>query len=124
MPVWIKFKLIERPYYDPRDGKILNLIKDRENRPKIDPFIGGGKVYPKFNKINILEQYEKDGILLLRIDDTVDVSNIKTKTEILSYFASPKVEIEYDYKDFEAIICTDEEVEILKIDVFSLNQDN
>lgn len=47
MPTWIKLKTKERPFYDPRTGKVLSSIEGRRNRPGIDPFEGGGKDYPE-----------------------------------------------------------------------------
>ena len=123
MPTWIKFRLIERPYYDPRTGEIPDSIEGRRNRPGIDPFSGGGKVYPEIvnQKDKILEWHEKDGVLLLKLDILeLEAEEIKTRDEALKYQASPKIERDYNHKDFKAERLTDEEAEIMKEDIFGI----
>ncbi len=121
MPIWIKFKLIERLYYM-KDGTLLDrpLYTDRYG---IAEFYGGGKVYPESANHwdKILEWYEKDGILLLKLDiPESEAEEIKTKDKVLKYQASPTIERDYNHKDFEAEILTDGEAEIMKEDVFGM----
>ena len=121
MPQWIKFQLIERPYYD-RNGNILTSIEGRRNRKGIDEFTGGGKVYPDIIESGkIKEWHEKDGILLINADIlesgaiAVTVED-KTKT----YKASPKVNREYNSKNFKAKVLTDSEAGDLKQNFFEV----
>lgn len=96
MPTWVKFKLIERPYYDPRTGEILASIEGRRNRPNIDPFSGGGKVYPNIDPSKILKRKETDGELLLKLDmDQSEIDAMMGSDKIKIYKASPKVGKEY-----------------------------
>ena len=109
MPTWVKFKLIERPYYDPRTGEILDSIEGRRNRPSIDPFEGGGKVYPDIDPTKILKRKEKAGEWLLKLDmDPAEVNALIGSKEIKKYKLSPKVEKEYKAKDFAPEIMPDE----------------
>ena len=124
MPQWIKFQLIERPYYD-RHGNILSSITGRRNRKGIDEFTGGGKVYPEIiiEKGKIKEWHEKDGVLLLQVDiPEAEAKEHETKDEKRKYKASPKIEKEYNYKDFKAKVITDQEAEDLKINFFGIKK--
>ena len=98
MPTWIKLKLIERPYYDPRDGKVLTNIEGRRNRPKVDPFEGGGKVYPEEAlKLKRLSWQERGTTLMLLVDEPQGkVNALKAMKGKATYRASPKVTREYD----------------------------
>jgi len=121
MPQWIKFQLIERPYYD-RNGNILSSIAGRRNRKGIDEFTGGGKVYPDIIESGkIKEWHEKDGVLLLQVD-IPEAKEHETKDEKRKYKASPKIEKEYNYKDFKAKVITDQEAEDLKINFFGIKK--
>ena len=125
MPQWIKFQLIERPYYD-RNGNILSSIEGRRNRKGIDEFTGGGKVYPDIidQKAKIKAWHEKDGILLLQVDILEsEAIAIKVKDETKKYKASPKIEKEYNAnKDFKALILTDQEADDLKEKFFGIKK--
>ena len=121
MGQWIKFKLIEWPYYT-KDGTLLGrpLYTDRYS---IAELYGGGKVYPEIvnQKDKILEWHEKDGVLLLKLDILeLEAEEIKTRDEALKYQASPKIERDYNHKDFKAERLTDEEAEIMKEDIFGI----
>jgi len=123
MPQWIKFQLIERPYYD-RDGNILTSIDGRRNRKGIDEFTGGGKVYPDIERSKIKEWHEKDGILLLQVDilETEAIA-VTSKDETKKYKASPKIEKEYNAnKEFKALILTDQEADDLKTNFFGIKK--
>lgn len=110
MPIWIKFRLINLPYYDPRTGNILESIEGRQNRTGIDPIAGGGKVYPDIDPALILKRKEKAGELLLKLDITPEEAAAMIGDENLKkYKASPKVTKEYkDKKDFKGEIVPDE----------------
>ena len=66
MPVWFKFKLIRKPYYD-ESGRVLSSIKGRKNKPGVDAFFGGGKLYPVLPG-KILQKIEKGDILFVLVD--------------------------------------------------------
>ena len=116
MPQWIKYQLIERPYYD-RHGNILSNIEGRTAE-----FSGGGKVYPDITEHGkIKEWHEKDGILLINIDiPEAEATGLEIKDEKLKYKASPKVEVGYNYKDFKAKVLNDSQAESLKEDFFGI----
>ena len=123
MPQWIKFKLIEKPYFD-KNSDLLGrpLYTDRYGLAEI---YGGGKVYPEIieQKDKIKEWHEKDGILLIKIDiPEAEAKGLETKDKKLKYKASPKVEKEYNYKDFKAKVLTDQEAEDLKVNFFGIKK--
>lgn len=69
MPTWIKLQTKERPFYDPRTGKVVD-IAGRRNRPGIDPFCGGGKVYPEEAlKLRRLDWRERGTDWMLLVED-------------------------------------------------------
>ena len=97
MEQWLKFKLIELPYFDLRTESVLSSIIGRKNRPKIDPFVGGGKVYPDLSKIKVLEWYERDNNLLVLVEGEQKEIDKLLKQESVTYKISPKeVKIEKD----------------------------
>jgi len=106
MPQWIKFKLKERPFYDPRTGVILPDIEGRKNRPRVDPFEGGGKVYPDLSSVSIHSWHERGKTLMLLVDDPAAVIPMKGKG---FYKASPKVTREYDLSEHAPVARTDDE---------------
>ena len=121
MGQWVKFKLIERPYYT-KDGTLLDrpLYTDRYG---IAELYGGGKVYPESANHwdKIIEWCEKDGVLLLKLDiPESEAEEIKTKDKALKYKASPKVMKDYNHKDFKPEILTDGEAQTMKEDVFGI----
>ena len=119
MPQWIKFQLIERPYYD-RNGNILSSIEGRRNRKGIDEFSGGGKAYPDITG-SILERYEKGNVLLLKLNISEEEAlNISSNTETLSFQTTPTKIIFYSYSDFQATIITDVEAQDMKADYFNI----
>lgn len=87
MSTWIKFKLIERPYYDGR-GDALKDIQGRKNRSGIDEFYGGGFIYPqlpfRLSKA-ILERYEKGNTMILSLDLAAD--EVKSLLEVKETWA-------------------------------------
>jgi len=118
---WIKFNLIERPYHN-KNGSLLgrSLYTDRYGLKEI---YGGGRVYPDIidQKDKIFEWCEKDGVLLLKIDITdAEAKEHETKDEKRKYKASPKVEMEYNYKDFKAKVLNDNQAKTLKEDFFGV----
>ena len=94
---WIKLKTIERPFFDPRTGKVLTSIEGRRNRPKKDPFTGGGKVYPDLSGVRVESWQERGTTLMLLVDDPATLKNMTGKA---TYKASPNVTREYDLTDF------------------------
>ena len=91
MATWIKFKLIARPYYDPRNGQVLASINGRYNRPKVDPFVGGGYVHPDLKGYGVLKTYQKDGVLYVLVDDSLSSELIEDLVKVteVEYDASP-----------------------------------
>lgn len=74
----VQITLKERPYYD-RKGKIVD-PGARKNRPRVDPFNGGGKDgYPsKAIEGKTIERHEKGTKLLFRADVTpAEITTIK-----------------------------------------------
>lgn len=78
MNKWIKYKLIRRPWVD-GDGKVLESIEDRQNRPGIDEFSGGGFNYPKEDGSK--DRFEKNGVLVLLVDENKVESMIATNKD-------------------------------------------
>jgi len=117
---WIKFNLVERPYYD-KNGNLLNrpLYSDRYGLKEI---YGGGKVYPDIPSYKIKERHEKNGIWLLKVDVLEsEATTITLKDEVKKYKASPKIEKEYNAnKEFKALILTDQEADAMKKDFFGM----
>ena len=64
---WIKYKLKRRPWVD-GEGKVLESIKGRQNRPGIDEFSGGGYEYP--DEVDKIDRFESQGYLVLLVDET------------------------------------------------------
>jgi len=122
MTQWIKFELIIRPFWN-RYGDILSSIDGMRNRKGVDEFTGGGKVYPDIvnQKGKIKEWHEKGTVLLIKVNITeVEAKEHETKDEKLKYKASPKIEKEYNYKDFKAKVLNDIQVKKLKEDFFGI----
>jgi hypothetical protein len=72
MPIWIKFRLTERPYRD-INGNVLKSLDGIRNRKGIDEVTGGGKDgYPQIGKHEIIEQYEFQGHVLVRSTISVE----------------------------------------------------
>ena len=116
---WIKFNLVERPYYD-KNGNLLNrpLYSDRYGLKEI---YGGGKVYPDIPNDKIIERYDKDGIWLTLLNITeAEAKEHETKDEKRKYKASPKIEKEYNYKDFKPKVLNDNQAKSLKEDFFGV----
>ncbi len=109
MPTWIKLKTKERPFYDPRTGKVLSSIEGRRNQPQVDPFCGGGKVYPEEAlKLKRLSWQERGTTLMLLVDeDQNKVDSIKAMSGEATYQASPKEVREYDLSEHNPAERTD-----------------
>ena len=100
---WLKFRLIERPYWD-KDGNVLVSIKGMRNRKGVDEIHGGGKVYPEI-PFKVLERYEQDGFWYVLVDATqADIDAFIAKDEANSYQASPKEQRVYRTTYFEAAL--------------------
>ena len=110
MPTWVRLELIARPFYDPRTGEILTSIEGRKNRPNIDPFDGGGKVYPDIDPAKILKRKEQGCELLLKLDmEPAEANALISEEKIKTYKATPKILKEYNAnKDFKGEIVPDE----------------
>lgn len=115
---WIKFTLIELPYYDPRTGEALASIEGRRNRPDKDPFEGGGKVYPPLpENIKVLSRQERGTTLMLLVGDE-DAEDLKAMTGKATYQATPMELREYDLSEHNPVERTDTEaLEDLKRDI-------
>ena len=121
MSEWIKFKLIERPYYD-KNGDLLGrpLFTDRYGLAKI---YGGGKIYPEIDLEHkkVQERYEGKGLLLLKTDiTTLEAEEIRVKDKAMQYKDSPKTIKAYNSKDFKAQRLTDIEAQTMKKDIFGV----
>lgn len=68
---WVQIDLKKKPYYDPRNGKVVN-PEGRRNRPNIDPFTGGGHEYPALDEERITGWHQKDTLLLIKTDAPVE----------------------------------------------------
>lgn len=123
MPIWMKYTLIERPYYDPRSGEILESIEGRYNKPGIDPFVGGGKVYPDAIKLKCVYWREQGNNLLILLDEPQSkIDEIKSSAGEKEYAASPKVKRKYKLEDFNPIQLTNEEA-LIALKEMGLPQD-
>ena len=116
MSKWIKFELIDRPYYD-ENGNTLKrgLYTTKYGLSKI---YGGGKVYPDLSKVKVLEQYEKGDTLIVLIDgDKKEVDEL-LKVKDVTFEASPKeVKIEKDGFKVKLIDEKDKDKELIDIGV-------
>jgi len=115
---WIKFTLIEKPYYDPRTGYVVD-ITGRRNRPNIDPFTGGGKVHPDLSKVLVLERHEKGTNLLVLVDGEQAGIDTLLKQEAVTFQASPK-ELKTESLGFQPKLKTEKEAKAIKSDVFKI----
>ena len=116
---WIKFKLIERPYYNPITGGVLTSIKGLRNRPNIDPFTGGGKVYPDLSKVKVLERYEKGVNLMVLVEGEQSAIDDLLKQGAVTFRASPK-ELKTESLGFQPKVKTDIEATVEKETVFGI----
>ncbi|MBU2177671.1 MAG: hypothetical protein KJ556_21475 [Gammaproteobacteria bacterium] len=67
---WIKFKKIDKGYFNPRTGEELVSIKGRRNRPGIDEFSHYGYVRTKLMKAGkFISETETETILEFDITD-------------------------------------------------------
>ena len=119
MPTWIKFQLIERPYYNPITGEVLTSIKGLRNRPNIDPFTGGGKVYPDLSRVLVLERYEKGGDLMVLVDGDQKAIDTLLKQAPVTFQASP-MELKTDVLGFQSELIIAEEAAIMKLQIFGI----
>ena len=120
MEAWIKFKLIKKPYYNPKTGSVLSSIAGRQNRPRVDAFRGGGKARPDFSKVNVRQRYENSDDLLVLIDgEQAQVDILLTNKPILIQ-VSPTATVE-DVTGFMPELLSDAEAEALKSVVFSVD---
>jgi hypothetical protein len=109
---WIKYRLIELPYYD-KNGDVLGSIDGRRNEPGKDEFSGGGKVYPLMPG-PVLEWKEKAGELLLRLDvQAAEAQTLAAKDEPVTWAESPKTTRVGSTRDFAAAALSDAEADAL-----------
>ena len=92
MATWIKFKLIDRPYYT-KSGALINRPLST-NTYGISDIRGGGKLWPDLSKVKVLKRYRKDDILYVLIDESVlpeeskEIEDLLT-SETIEFDASP-----------------------------------
>lgn len=67
---WILFDLPQRSYFN-RHGEPVS-IEGRKNRYGRDEFYGGGKLYPSFNRLQVMMRYEHESSLLVLLDGPAD----------------------------------------------------
>lgn len=117
MEVWVRFNLIERPYFD-EEGNIVD-ISGRKNEKGVDAFSGGGKVYPDLSKFKILIWHERASTLVVCLDITEPSEALKpfSKGEPLSYQASSKVRRSYTQKDFCATVLSLDAIAAVKDEI-------
>ena len=133
---WLAFELLEYPYYDPRDGTILESLEGRKNDYRT-PFEGGGKIYPSI-PFEILERYEQGNNLLVKVVGdltTVDAFTCKTTEHerILTYKKIKKNRrpvkyfrqntLAYNFQDFKPKKLTDKEAATMKSITFGISLD-
>lgn len=126
MATWIKIRLIEKPFYDLRTGEVLPSINGRQNRLGIDPFEGGGKVYPPkaVMSLNIISRHESGDTLMLLVDECLEVINIVlTLSGSENYQASPTIMQSYDLADFDPKQLTNNEALAVLINEIGLPAD-
>ena len=88
MPTWIKFKLIERPYYD-KHGNTLKRALSTTGYGLAEIY-GGGKLYPDMSKITVLEWHEKGYDLAVLVEgDQAEVDKLLQDKAVFLQ-ASPK----------------------------------
>ncbi len=93
---WIKVPIIRRPFFDPRTGKVVN-IEGRRNRPKVDPFQGGGRMVPE----HVLSMKKdmmilgRDVAMVLTSETQAEIDKVKAMSGKVSYQAGPKEVREY-----------------------------
>lgn len=110
MPQWIKFKLIKRPYYDPRTNRLIGKIDGRRNRPKVDPFVGGGMVYPDLSGLRIISWHEKYRTLCVLIDaDETAISELCGRSEKVRFDMTPTKTIYFNFQHFHPTKLTPDE---------------
>ena len=119
MQTWIKFKVISKGYYDPRNGKVLKSIDGMKNRPGIDPFQSDGRVYPDLSKVKVLERYQKGLDLLVLVEGEQADIDALLKQEAVTFRASPK-ELKTESLGFQPKLKTEKEAKAIKSDVFKI----
>ena len=62
MNQYIKYTLIQMPYYN-ANGRVLHSVKGRKNKRGEDEFFGGGYLYPRIRKA--LRRWVKDNELVV-----------------------------------------------------------
>lgn len=98
---WLKFTLIEKPFYDPRTGEVLDSIEGRRNRKNVDPFEGGGVVFPEIPRgLQVKEWFvNRPHFMVLVEGQTKDVSSVLSESKEMYFRASPKVITKYSYQN-------------------------
>jgi len=88
MATWLKFKLIDRPYYDKHGNTLKRELSNKGYG--IAEIYGGGKLYPDMGKLTVLEWHEKGYDLAVLVEgDQAEVDKLlQTKDVFLQ--ASPK----------------------------------
>lgn len=105
---WLHFVLPARPYYD-RHGNLLADIAGRRNRPGVDAFSGGGKIYPDVPG-KVLARYERDGELLVQVDlSDEDAAAWIDKVPAKRVSLSTQVVRQYGAKEFQARLLSEAE---------------
>lgn len=91
MPQWLKFKKIDKGYFDPKTGKKLASIKGRRNRPGIDVFTHFGTIYTRqMGKGRSVKETENEVILELNITDSEADLLIAEEPELEPYKLTPE----------------------------------
>ena len=116
MATWLKFKLIDRPYYD-KHGNTLKRALSTTGYGLAEIY-GGGKLYPDMSKITVLEWHEKGYDLAVLVEgDQAEVDKLlQTKDVFLQ--ASPKeVKIVPDGFKVKTFIAADKVSELSNIGI-------
>ena len=116
MATWIKFKLIDRPYYD-KAGNTLKraLYTDRYGVAEI---YGGGLLYPDVSKVTVIERYENGDNLILLVDGDQKEIDKLIKAGSVSFQSSPKeVKVVPDGFKVKTFVETDKASELSAIGI-------
>ena len=121
MSTWIKFKLIDRPYYT-KSGALINRSLST-NTYGISDIRGGGKLWPDLSKVKVLKRYRKDDILYVLIDESVlpeeskEIEDLLT-SETIEFDASPTTVSSGEFYPKEM---DEETVRIAILDLFGID---
>lgn len=125
---WFTFDVITTPFFYRNTGKLLADIMNHKFK-RSTPISGGMLIYPSLlNRYPILEYYESNGFVLVKLDMTNQQAEYELKSnDILSVpirYKSKRAKIiemkDYKIKDFNLNSITEIEAESIKGRVFGI----